>query len=116
MDVLIEIHQEHKENEAIKRKHLSVENLYKALNVKGIENLENLDMGDCELSVSDLIAWSVSTVKNLDAENERMASALDYILESGAILERDAVEKARWGLGLEIENEQEIAALKPRFS
>ncbi|HAS8195740.1 TPA: hypothetical protein I7682_17820 [Vibrio vulnificus] len=53
---------------------------------------------------------------HLDSENDRLVNALEYVLESGAILERDAVAKARWGLGLEVENEQEIAALKPRFS
>lgn len=52
----------------------------------------------------------------LNSENERLVNALDYVLESGAITSRDGVEKAKWGLGLEVENEAEIAALKPRFS
>ncbi len=52
----------------------------------------------------------------LDSENDRLVNALEYVLDSGAILDHHAVEKARWGLGLEVENEQDIAALKSRFS
>lgn len=52
----------------------------------------------------------------LDAENERLANALEYVYESGNLTCADVVNKARWGLGLEVENPEEIAALKPRFS
>jgi len=71
---------------------------------------------DVSLDVAQELVRKLALLEKLDAENDRMANALDYILESGAIHQRDAVEKARWGLGLEVENEQEIAALKPRFS
>lgn len=55
-------------------------------------------------------------IKKLDAENERLANALEYIYESGILLNQDVLDKARWGLGLEVENPEEIASLKPRFS
>ncbi|EMY6611176.1 hypothetical protein ABCL16_003432 [Vibrio parahaemolyticus] len=71
---------------------------------------------DVSLDVAQELVQKLAIFEKLDAENDRLVNALEYVLESGAILECDAVAKARWGLGLEVENEQEIAALKPRFS
>lgn len=123
MNKLEQAHQEHLAEEAKKAKHLTTDNLYKVLNIKGIENLDSLPMVDCELSPSDLITWAVNEIKrlkasneHLDKENERMENSLTYLLESGSVSDRDGVQKARWGLGLEVENEEAVAALKPRFS
>lgn len=62
------------------------------------------------------LATKLEQADRLNAENERLSNALEYIYESGSLLNEDVVEKARWGLGFEVENEKEIAALKPRFS
>lgn len=62
------------------------------------------------------IAALEAEILRLNEESERLTNALDYIYQSGEAMSRDAVQKARWGLGLEVENEAEIAALKPRFS
>lgn len=116
-------HQEYIEEKARKSKHLTVDNLYKVLNIKGIENLDELPMGDCDVSASDLVKWAFDKIKSLtesnerlDKENDRMANALDYLLESGSVSDQDGVKKARWGLGLEVEDEEAVAALKPRYS
>ncbi|MFL7013556.1 hypothetical protein [Enterovibrio norvegicus] len=69
-------------------------------------------LSDHQKKVADLEA----KIQRLNAESDRLTNALDYILESGQISEFKAVQKARWGLGLDVENEAEIAALKPRFS
>ncbi|MBV7300234.1 hypothetical protein [Enterovibrio paralichthyis] len=69
-------------------------------------------LSDHQKKVADLEA----KIQRLNAESDRLTNALDYVLESGSISGFDAVQKARWGLGLEVENEAEIAALKPRYS
>lgn len=55
-------------------------------------------------------------LKTLNTENDRLVNALDYILESGSISSYEAEQKAKWGLGLMVEDETFTAALKPRFS
>jgi hypothetical protein len=47
------------------------------------------------------------------ANNDRLRDALNYVYESG-YLRNEADEKARWGLGLFVENESDIAALQPK--
>ncbi|NOI31874.1 hypothetical protein [Vibrio coralliilyticus] len=69
-----------------------------------------------DYAIAKGLAKKLEQADRLDAENERLANALEYIYESGSLLNQDVVDKARWGLGMEVENEQEIAALKPRFS
>jgi hypothetical protein len=109
-------HQNFLEEKSKKARYLNVENLSKTLNIKGIERLDELSMPDCSISASDLIDWAVKKIAQLEDENDRMANALDYVLESGSVGDFDGVQKARWGLGLVVEDEQRIAALKPRFS
>lgn len=53
------------------------------------------------------------SLEALGAQNQRLYDALNYVYESG-YLRNEADEKARWGLGLEVENETEVAALQPR--
>ncbi|EJX5614663.1 hypothetical protein OEA42_004005 [Vibrio parahaemolyticus] len=71
---------------------------------------------DVSLDVAQSLVKKLERADRLDVENERLVNALDYILESGYISSFEAEQKAKWGLGLIVENEQEIAALKPRFS
>jgi hypothetical protein len=71
---------------------------------------------DVSLEVAQELIRKLARFETLNAENDRMVNALDYILKSGAIHQRDAVDKVRWGLGLEVNNEHEIAALKPRLN
>lgn len=47
---------------------------------------------------------------------DRLINALDYIYQSGVLMNDDVIAKAQWGLGMEVENPQAVAALKPRFS
>lgn len=53
-------------------------------------------------------------VEVLTEKNKRLFDALNYVHESG-YLRNEAAQKARWGLGLEVENETTIAALQPRI-
>ncbi|WP_182038774.1 hypothetical protein [Vibrio alginolyticus] len=46
-------------------------------------------------------------------KNDRLYDALNYVYESG-YLRNETYEKARWGLGLEVDNETEVAALQPK--
>lgn len=92
---------EHKELEAIKRKHMSVSNLEKILGIKGIENLDGLKMQDCELNVSDLIVWATKRIRELDKENQMLANSLESIYDSGQ-LNKDGVDIARTALGLNV--------------
>lgn len=116
LNVLDIQHQQYQKEQALKLGHLKPENLSKVLNIKGIENLDDLKFDDCSVSASDLIAWAVKRINYLDAENERMSNALEYVLESGAFHSYHAEQKLRWGLGIKVENEPEIAALKARYS
>ena len=68
-----------------------------------------------DLAIAKGLVKKLERADRLDAENDRMVNALDYILESGSISTFEAEQKAKWGLGLIVENEQEIAALKLRF-
>ncbi|WP_318515510.1 hypothetical protein [Photobacterium leiognathi] len=47
------------------------------------------------------------------AKSDRLYNALNYVYESG-YLRNEADEKARWGLGLEVENETEVSAMQSR--
>lgn len=69
-----------------------------------------------DYAIAKGLAKKLEQVDRLDAENERLVNALQYIYESGILLDQDVLDKARWGLGLEVETPEEIAALKPRFS
>lgn len=71
---------------------------------------------DMSLDVAQELVQKLAHLEKLDAENERLTNALDYLLESGALSSFDDVQKAKWGLGLQVEDEQRIAALKPRYS
>lgn len=71
---------------------------------------------DVSLDVAEELVKKLEWADKLDVENERLANALEYIYESGSLLNKDVVDKARWGLGIEVENPEEIAALKPSFS
>ena len=53
------------------------------------------------------------SVEALSATNQRLHNALNYVYESG-YLRNEADQKARWGLGLEVANETEVAELQPR--
>lgn len=50
------------------------------------------------------IAEVLNNVKSLSERYERVYNALDYIYESGELSSNHAVEKAKWGLGLAVEN------------
>ncbi|WP_045391984.1 hypothetical protein [Vibrio rotiferianus] len=71
---------------------------------------------DVSLDVAQELVKKLERVDKLDAENDRLSNALEYIYESGSLLNKDVVDKARWGLGIEVDNPEEIAALKPRYS
>ncbi|WP_162929902.1 hypothetical protein [Vibrio sp. Evd11] len=53
-------------------------------------------------------------IEVLTEKNKRLFDALNYVYESG-YLRNEVDQKARWGLGLEVENETTIAALQPRI-
>ena len=69
-------------------------------------------MEDWELEFSDPKSMYEPLVAQR-AKSDRLYNALNYVYESG-YLRNEADEKARWGLGLEVENETEVAALQPR--
>ncbi|NOI31826.1 hypothetical protein [Vibrio coralliilyticus] len=71
---------------------------------------------DMSLDVAQELLETLARIKRLDTENDRLVNSLDYILESGSIASFEAEQKAKWGLGLDVEDESKIAALKPRFS
>ena len=68
-----------------------------------------------DYSVAQGLVKKLERADRLDVENDRLVNALDYILESGE-LSFTSAQKAMWGLGLQVEDEKQIAALKPRFS
>lgn len=69
-------------------------------------------MEDWELEFSDPKSMYEALVAQR-AKSDRLYDALNYVYESG-YLRDEADEKARWGLGLYVENEKEVAALQPR--
>lgn len=99
-----ELDRKHQEEIATKEKHLNKENLLKVLNIKGIERLDSLVMDDCEIDASDLIRWVVSKVDKLEKENERLTDALVCIYDGGYIQSKEAENKVRLALGLELLN------------
>lgn len=56
------------------------------------------------------------TIADSKSKIDRLVNALDYIYQSGVLTNDDVVAKAQWGLGIEVENPDAVAALKPRFS
>lgn len=56
------------------------------------------------------------TIAELKSKIDRLVNALDYIYQSGVLMNDDVVAKAQWGLGMEVENPDAVAALNPRFS
>ncbi|MCT8865416.1 hypothetical protein [Shewanella xiamenensis] len=66
--------------------------------------------------IGQKIADVLNSDKSLSERYERVYNALDYIYESGELSSRHAVEKAKWGLGMDVDNEVEVAALTARFS